>query len=230
MVRLHALALTLLCAAALPAQAQTCRLALQLALDVSSSVDADEYALQMRGNAAALRDPDVRAAFLSPDVGTVALSVFEWSGRWNQQEIAPWRMIESAGDLDAVIAQIEANIRSTDEAPTSLGHAMSHAARQFRDGPVCAHRTVDVSADGPNNDGFPPSSSYGAYDWTGTTVNALVVGGDRALELTAYYLTEVIRGDGAFVEVASDYADYTRALRRKLLRELQPVFLLGALE
>lgn len=227
MVRLYALTLTALLA--LPAQAQSCRLALQLALDVSSSVDADEYRLQMLGNVAALRDPDVRAAFLAPGIGTVALSIFEWSGRWDQQQIAPWRMIESEDDLDAVIAMIEANSRSTNEAPTSLGHALSYAARQFLEGPQCAQRTVDVSADGPNNDGFPASSAYVAYDWRGITVNALVVGGDRQPELTAYYLSDVIRGPGAFVEVASDYADYTRALRRKLLRELQPVLLLGEL-
>ena len=35
-----------------------------------------------------------------------------------------------------------------------------------------------------------------------------------------YYRREVVRGPGAFVEVAQGFEDYTRAMRRKLLREL----------
>ena len=45
------------------ARAEECRLALLLALDVSSSVDDDEYRLQKEGLAAALSDPDVRHAW-----------------------------------------------------------------------------------------------------------------------------------------------------------------------
>ena len=42
-----------------------CRQALALGLDVSGSVDAQDYALQMQGLAAALEHPQVRAALLS---------------------------------------------------------------------------------------------------------------------------------------------------------------------
>lgn len=59
LVKLTALAIGLWAA---PAQA--CRLALVLAMDVSSSVDAAEDQLQRAGLAAALIDPDVQAAFL----------------------------------------------------------------------------------------------------------------------------------------------------------------------
>ncbi|MFC3117559.1 DUF1194 domain-containing protein [Jhaorihella thermophila] len=45
--------------------AAACRLALVLAMDVSSSVDAREDALQRRGLAAALIAPEVQAAFFS---------------------------------------------------------------------------------------------------------------------------------------------------------------------
>ena len=67
---------------AAPAAAQTpCRLALLLALDVSSSVDAEEHELQKAGIAASLNDPDIRHAILNGGPGTVALAVYEWSGR-----------------------------------------------------------------------------------------------------------------------------------------------------
>ncbi|MEL6103903.1 MAG: DUF1194 domain-containing protein, partial [Pseudomonadota bacterium] len=86
MVRIAA-ALTSACLA-LPAWGD-CRLALLLALDVSSSVDMVEDDLQRGGLAAALVAPEVRAAFLAgPD--PVALAVFEWSGRYNQEIILDW--------------------------------------------------------------------------------------------------------------------------------------------
>lgn len=51
----------------LPAGAQ-CRLAPALGMDISSSVDAAEYELQLHGLAAAFRDPAVIAAALSDPV------------------------------------------------------------------------------------------------------------------------------------------------------------------
>jgi len=47
-------------------------------------------------------------------------------------------------------------------------------------------------------------------------------------ELSSYYNAFVISGPGAFVETALGFADFERAMTRKLLRELEaPVF--GAL-
>ncbi len=45
--------------------AEACRLALVLAMDVSSSVNADEDALQRGGLASALMAPEVQAAFFA---------------------------------------------------------------------------------------------------------------------------------------------------------------------
>src|SRR5690606_25524706 len=84
LVRGAALAAALAVAAAGPAAAQSCRLALSLALDVSSSVDAREYALQNEGLARALTAPEVVEAFLAMPGQVVALHVFEWSGRAQQ--------------------------------------------------------------------------------------------------------------------------------------------------
>ena len=57
-----------------------CRQSLALALDVSASVDAREYVLQLEGVALALEDPAVRAALLDLPDAPVSLAVFEWSG------------------------------------------------------------------------------------------------------------------------------------------------------
>lgn len=83
----------------------------------------------------------------------------------------------------------------------------------------CLRQVVDVSGDGVNNEGFPPASAYRAFDYARITVNGLVVRGADP-DPVPYYTREVIRGSGAFVEVAETYADYERAMARKLLREI----------
>ena len=56
------------------------------------------------------------------------------------------------------------------------------------------------------------------------TVNALAVSGDLSMEeMVDYYSREVIRGPGAFVEPATGYEDFERAMTRKLLREVSSI-------
>jgi hypothetical protein len=219
-MRLFGAALALLALMAAPAFA--CRLALLLALDVSASIDDREYALQSNGLAAAILSPEVARAFLrSPN--PVALSVFEWSGQNNQSIVVDWTMIETQSDLLAVAQQMRLPYRTEKLSPTSLGNALGFAARQFAKAPVCLRKTLDISGDGTNNDGYPPASAYRAYSYDGVIVNALAIGGAQHLpSLVRYFEIEVIRGPGAFVEIANDHEDFERAMRRKLERELLP--------
>ncbi|SET81972.1 DUF1194 domain-containing protein [Oceanicella actignis] len=205
---------------------EACRLALALAMDVSSSVDAEEYALQSRGLAAALRDEAVRAAMFAPGQGPVALAIYEWSGRDRAAMVAGWTLMRAPADADALAARVLAHPRSQTEFPTALGHALGVGAVLLRRAPPCARRTLDIASDGINNAGFGPSSAYKAFDFGGVTVNALVIGDDPQ-GLAEYYRAEVIRGPDAFVETARDHGDFARAMRRKLLRELAPPLLLG---
>lgn len=204
---------------AAPATAE-CRLALVLALDISASVDAREDSLQRKGLARALIEPAVIDAFLAEPGRPVWLSVYEWSGSYAQAGLVDWQEIASEEDLALVAGALAASERSRDDLPTALGHALGHAAGLFRAGPDCAARTLDVSGDGRNNDGFPPDSAYRAFPLAGVTVNGLAIAGGEA-GVAEYYRTEVIRGPGAFVIEAEGFRDYERAMRVKLLRELQ---------
>lgn len=200
-----------------------CRMALLLALDVSSSVDAEEDRLQREGLAAALLSPAVTEALLSAPEAPVALAAYEWSGRYQQKVLLDWRLITTPAVLRDAAATIRASTRSHDEFPTALGYGLGYAAQVFRRAPGCLFRTLDVSGDGINNEGFGPGLAYANFPLDGVTVNALVIGGatgdDRAV--AAYYRDKVIRGPGAFVESAQGYADYEAAMARKLLRELE---------
>ncbi|MEM6487538.1 MAG: DUF1194 domain-containing protein [Pseudomonadota bacterium] len=201
-----------------PAQAEPCRLALVLALDVSASVDAGEYILLRDGTAAALLSPDVRAAVKA--LGGVYISVFEWSGRQKQTLIQPWRVLDGDSAIRAVAERIATHPRSESEYPTALGSALGYAQRQLAAGPSpCNRQVIDVSGDGANNHGFSPESAYRAFDFSGVTVNGLVVAGSAG-DAVDYYRRRVIRGPAAFVEIARGYEQFEEAMRRKLLREI----------
>jgi Ca-activated chloride channel family protein len=218
-----------LCVAAMLAAAQVaaCRLALAFAMDASASVDEAEYRLQLDGLAAGLHDPAVRAAILGPG-GGVALSAYEWSGTHQQVTIAPWALITTDRVLDTFAAQLTAHPRSYTEVPTAIGYALGYGAVLLKDAPPCQRRVIDISGDGLSNDGFGPDAAYRAFDFDGVTVNGLVIGGED-LELISFYQFTVAHGPGAFVEVARDYTNYSRAMRRKLLREVAGDFMAEAL-
>lgn len=197
-----------------------CRQALALGLDVSSSVDASEYAAQIDGLAQALNDRQVRRALIGTTSGHVALLVFEWSGKNQQTVIQAWVEITTDAHVNQVITTLRSHRRSANNAPTALGYAMGFGAVQLMANPDCILQTLDISGDGLNNDGYRPKQALLNYDFSNIVVNGLVVAGTDSAELTAYYRDEVIYGFGSFVEIANGYADYARVMKRKLLREL----------
>ncbi|MEM6638065.1 MAG: DUF1194 domain-containing protein [Pseudomonadota bacterium] len=197
-----------------------CRLALILALDISSSVDAREDALQRGGLAAALVASEVVEAALSVPGEPVALAIFEWSGRYQQDMLLPWTLLTGPEDLLTAAERIATSKRSYAEFPTALGYALGYAAGVFRDAPECLRKTIDVSGDGVNNDGFGPHLAYAHFPLDGVTVNGLAITG-QADDLIDYYRRELIRGPGAFVIEATSFADFERAMREKLRREME---------
>ena len=64
-------------------RAAGCKLALVLALDISSSVNQREYKIQLQGLVRAFRTPEVIEAILTPQGAAIAAIVYEWSG-YNQ--------------------------------------------------------------------------------------------------------------------------------------------------
>jgi len=214
---------SILCALA-PAHghAQDCRLGLLLAIDVSASIDAREFELQRNGYVDALTSPEVRRALLAHPGWPVAISAFEFSGQRQQAVLADWRLILADDDIDRLAAELRASKRSQTEFPTAIGYALGFASVHLRAAPRCREYKIDLSADGENNDGFPPTLAYRHFPFAGVSVNALAIAdGDDRDALAAYFVREVIRGPGAFVLTADGFGDFARALREKLLRELR---------
>lgn len=219
------LALLLTCAASQSLAQETCRQALALGLDVSGSVDAREYRLQMSGLAQALDSGPVRAALLEQPQAPVELLVFEWSGPRDQLTLVPWSRIAGAADLNHIIDRLTTIERRESATPgTALGVAMLHGATVLAQRSHCWRRTLDISGDGKSNLGPRPRTLKAKLQAQGVTVNALVIAGEDA-GLSDYFRAEVIVGPDAFAEVSHGFADYADTMERKLLRELDGLVL-----
>lgn len=228
MVRLSGLVALLLLGLTVTAQA-ACRQALILGLDVSGSVDAEEYRLQIDGLAVALRNPQVQAAFVQFPQAPVRFSAFEWSGPKHQRTLIGWTEVTGSRQLDEIARRLAAisPVPVLDDS-TAIAAALSHAAAEL-DKQDCWQRTFDISGDGPSNIGAHPGELTDGM-FSGITVNALVIGPQsrsnttknlsNVKSLEGYFRTHVIRGPGAFVEVAEDHTDFAQAMIRKLVREL----------
>jgi Protein of unknown function (DUF1194) len=210
--------LGLMAGVAAPARSD-CRLALALAVDISRSIDSQDYIIQTEGLALALEDPEVRRAIFAPE-GEVVLAIYYWSGRGYQDLVQPWVRLDGPEALDNVIWTVRRTPRPMARLATALGDALSYGNELMANAPDCERRVIDVAGDGQNNEGISVARTYEREDFSGITVNGLAVGEHEA-GILDYYWTEVVRGPGAFVESAPRQEDYPAAIRRKLLRELQ---------
>lgn len=204
-----------------------CRLALLLAVDVSSSITDEEYILQRDGLALALLDPEAQAALLPRGGHWVALAVYEWSGKHQSVIRLDWTTIRGPADILYAAETIAKNPRSKTEFPTAMGYALGFGAAMLATGPKCDQSKIDVSGDGPSNEGFVPAVIYATEAFNDIVVNGLAIEANEP-GLGDYYRREVAFGPGAFVISANGFKDFKRAMTMKLLRELQEVELSDA--
>ncbi len=198
-----------------------CEVELVLAMDVSRSVVNFEYDFQMGGLAAAFRHPDVIGAVERLPGGVMA-TVTQWSGPDAQVQAVPWTHLTDAASIRAFADRIDAQRRAFFAAYTAIGEALIHAERVSATNPLpCARRVFDVSGDGASNRGREPLAVAELLAGQGVTVNALVILGAKP-DPADYYAANVVRGPGAFMEVATSFEDFPQAILRKLLRELAP--------
>ena len=200
-----------------PREGRACGMALLLAMDVSGSVDASEYRLQVDGLAAALRDAEVLDALMRQ---RAAVSVVQWSGVGEQELSIPWTRLEEPAQVHDLAAAVAAMRRAFRLGNTAVGDAISFATAQFDSVPQCLLWVMDVSGDGDENEGFTVGTARRAAIMRGIIINGLAIeapGTGRAI--TNFYRNWVVT-PGGFVETAVNHHDFARAIRYKLLREL----------
>ncbi len=197
--------------------AKACELALVLAIDISGSVDQQEYRIQMDGLAAALNDPTVQDALLD---SKAQIAVLHWTGASRQVLISNWRQMNERADVIEIGRIVSKAPREYRHFSTAIGDALIVAADLLgRVGDSCERQVVDVSGDGPSNEGADVSVVRDSLVRGGVQINGLAIE-TTDKTLTDYYRNNVIGGPGAFVLTAKTFEDYPRAIRRKLLREI----------
>ena len=202
------------------AAAEPVDIELVLSVDSSGSIDNGEFALQREGYARALTHPEVVAAIRRGPYRAIALTFIEWSGPDIRTQVVGWTRISGGADAEAVAATLRSAPRTIFGGGTSLAGAILAGAASFEaNGFEGVRRVIDISGDGPNNRGSSVTAARDAATGRGITINGLpILEDDEGLAL--YYRDFVIGGPGAFVQPAQGFADFERAVRRKLLQEL----------
>lgn len=214
---LAALAVSL--AAVSHAIAAPVRVELALLVDVSGSVDSDEFALQKTGYINAFKSNSIQSAIANLS-GGIAVTYIEWSGAGDQAQLVPWTHITDAASASAFAALIGATSRSSDGF-TAPGSAINFAAPLFSDNGFEGDRLViDVSGDGRENDGADTRAARDAALAAGIdAINGLaILTDDPALD--AWYADNIKGGAGAFVLSATGFEDFESAVREKIGREI----------
>ena len=203
-------------------------LSLAMGIDISGSIDPDEAKMQREGYVAAFRDPDIRKAILGGSHGRIAVIYYEWSDSWMQKLVLDWTLLDSDRAIEAFADRL-ARAPISIARPTSISGAMRYAVPLFGRSPFLAERKVlDISGDGSNNDGGLVTASRHEALKERIVINGLPIMNDRPNpfgfpsepDLDKYYLHCVTGGPHSFVEVAHDFDDFPRAVRKKLLQEV----------
>ena len=222
------LALMLTAGGLVPARGATARpipvdLQLVIAVDVSASMERDEYLLQRDGYAAAISHDDFVRALLSGDTGRIALTYVEWADTNRQKVVVPWRLIDSADSAHAFAAELDAE-PFVEERGTSISAALIFGAGLFADsGFTSPRRVIDISGDGPNNYGPPVTEARDRVVHQGIVINGLPVLISPSPIFPAmdrYYADCVIGGPGSFMLPILAADEFAVAIRRKLILEV----------
>jgi hypothetical protein len=198
-----------------------------LAVDVSYSMDMDELAIQREGYAQAIISKEFLQALKSGPNGKISVTYFEWAASSDQKIIIPWRLIDGPETADAVANEImKTPIRRASR--TSISGAIYFAIPLFNEDPYHGlRRVIDISGDGPNNNGAPVTGAREEALSKGIVINGLPIMVKEPSYSTMdidnldwYYEDCVIGGAGSFVVPIRDREKFKEAIRTKLLLEV----------
>lgn len=198
---------------------------LVIAVDVSRSMTPRELEIQRRGYAEALVSDQVVSAIRRGMLGRVALTYVEWASE--QRVVVDWTLVRDRAEAEAFAAQLTADFNSAFRR-TSISGALDFAAKFFDgNGFSGLRRVIDISGDGPNNQGRRVDAARDDALARGIVINGLPLMTREGLgmqwhleDLDAYYRHCVIGGPGAFVIPVLEWRHFPTAVRRKLVLEL----------
>ena len=202
-------------------------LELVLAVDISYSMDGDELALQREGYMRAVTSREVVDAIRQGAYGRIALTYVEWAGQAQQAVLIPWQVIDSPESAQAFADKL-AEAPTNRAYRTAIGAALEFSAQQFDNTPLKGtRRVIDISGDGPNNQGAAAPRIRDEIVARGININGLplILKEPNAWTLDVtnledYYRECVIGGPGAFVIAVETRERFAEAIRTKLVLEV----------
>jgi hypothetical protein len=159
--------------------------------------------------------------------GKIAITYFEWAASSDQKIIIPWRVIDGPESAGAVSDEIlKTPIRRASR--TSISGAIYFAMPLFEENQYKGlRRVIDISGDGPNNNGAPVVPARDEALSKGIVINGLPIMVKEPSystmdidNLDFYYEDCVIGGPGSFVVSIKDREKFKEAIRTKLLLEV----------
>ena len=211
-----------------PAQGESTAVdvALVFAVDVSLSMTAEEQRIQRQGYVDAFRSHLVQEAVRQGLIGRIAVTYVEWAGTGNQVVIVPWTLIGTPVEAENFAARL-ARVPPQRATWTSIAGAIDFSVGLLHGTEFEAtRRIIDVSGDGPNNQGREVTRARDDAVAAGIVVNGLPLmireptGPYDIPDLDLYYRDCVIGGPGAFMVPVSEPAEFGRAIRTKIVREV----------
>jgi len=221
------LGLTAAAAAQTGSDAARVDLELVLAVDISYSMDGDELALQRDGYIRAITSKEVVDAIRQGAYGRIAIAYVEWAGQAQQNVLIPWQVIDGPETAQAFADKL-AEAPTNRAYRTSIGAALDFSARQFDTNAYeGTRRVIDISGDGPNNQGPSVPRIRDKIVAQGININGLplILKEPNAWTLDVtnledYYRECVIGGPGAFVIPVETRERFAEAIRTKLVLEV----------
>ena len=212
--------------AAQQAGPQQVDLKLVLATDVSGSISNEELQLEREGTAEAFLDPQVIKAIQTGALGRIAVTMIDFSSQGIGRVVVDWQIIHDKNTATAFAGTVR-DLPRTPGRRTSVSSALELGSLLIESSEktiVATRKVIDVSGDGPNNDGNPMTETHDRIVAQGIVVNGLPIMDDNANgyypDLDKYYAGCVVGGRGAFVVVVRKYADYAIGMRHKLILEI----------
>lgn len=192
---------------------------LQLLIDISGSINSNEYDMQLLGYKAAFESDTVQDAIINGTHGKIAVQLIMWSGPNQQNIMIDWSLIDSGTSADAFAAQIDVLARPF-AGWTAIGEAISFSYPEFDSNAFeGTTQVIDVSGDGTNNSGMAPEiASQAAIDAGVDRINGIVITESQAV--IDEYADNVIAGEGAFLLAPANFDDFQTAIENKIVAEI----------
>ncbi|WP_084176888.1 DUF1194 domain-containing protein [Labrenzia sp. DG1229] len=200
---------------------------LVLAVDISQSMDTEEQEIQRAGYVSALTSREFLDAIQVGPIGRVAVTYMEWGGVDEHFIVANWTIVQDAASASHFASKIaEAPLRQVQR--TSIASALQKSVELVENNKYMGlRRVIDISGDGPNNQGGSVTEMRDRMIASGVTINGLPLmmksnknTWQAMLNLDHYYEDCVIGGPGSFAIPVRSKEAFADAIRMKLVLEI----------